>query len=85
MFGLENQKKKKKGGEEFVFDLEKSVKDAGRYADLLKHIEMRIQQIKESLRHGENQEAFDKYGRILHGYTSLMKVLARAAAAGKKA
>lgn len=79
MFGLENQKKRKKGQEEFIFDLEQSVKQTHKYTELLKHIEKRIQQIKESLRHGENQEAFDKYGRVLHGYTSLMKVLARAA------
>ncbi len=78
MFGLENQKKRKKG-EEFVFDLEQSVKQTAKYSELLQHIERRIQQIKECLRHGENQEVFDKYGRVLHGYTSLMKVLARAA------
>lgn len=76
MFGLENQKKKKKA-EEFVFDLEKDLKVGKKNAELKKKIEDRIQEIKEVLRGGENKEEFDKFGTLLHGYTSLLKVMSR--------
>jgi molecular chaperone DnaK (HSP70) len=76
MFGLENQKKKKKA-EEFVFELEKDLKISKKNAELKKKIEDRIQEIKEVLRSGENKEEFDKFGTLLHGYTSLLKVMAR--------
>lgn len=76
MFGLENQKKKKKI-EEFVFELEKELKIGKRYKELEKQIEERIQSIKEVLRSGENKDEFDKFGSLLHGYTSLLKVMAR--------
>ena len=76
MFGLENQKKKK-GIEEFVFDLEKEFKLPKRHKEIKKKVEDRIQHIKETLRGGENKEEFDKFGSLLHGYTSLLKVMAR--------
>ncbi|KIC71095.1 Uncharacterized protein DB44_ER00240 [Candidatus Protochlamydia amoebophila] len=40
-------------------------------------VEERIQKIKEALRSGENQEEFDRFGLLLHGYTSLLKVISR--------
>ena len=76
MFGLENQKKKKKA-EEFVFELEKEFKINKRHKELQKKVEERIQSIKEVLRGGENKEEFDRFGTLLHGYTSLLKVMAR--------
>ena len=76
MFGLENQKKKKKA-EEFVFDLEKDLKVAKKQKELKIKIEDKIQEIKEVLRSGDNKEEFDKFGTLLHGYTSLLKVMAR--------
>ena len=76
MFGLEKQKKKTKI-EEFVFDLEKDLKTGKKYRELKKRVEERIQSIKELLRTGENKEDFDKYGALLHGYTSLLKVIMR--------
>lgn len=76
MFGLENQKKKTKI-EEFVFDLEKELKTGKKYRELKKRAEEQIQKIKECLRTGENKEEFDKYGALLHGYTSLLKVITR--------
>lgn len=75
MFGLEKQKKKK--AEEFVFDLEKELKAFKSYQDLKKKIEERIQNVREILRKGENKEEFDKFGVLLHGYTSLLKVMSR--------
>jgi len=76
MFGLEKQKKKTKL-EEFVFDLEKELKIVKKHRELKKKVEERIQSIKELLRTGENKDEFDQYGVLLHGYTSLMKVIAR--------
>lgn len=75
MFGLENQKKKK--AEPFVFDLEKDLKDAKKYKDLKQKVEARIQEVKSVLKSGEQKESFDKIGVLLHGYTSLLKVMAR--------
>lgn len=75
MFGLEDQKKKK--NEEFTFDLEKEFKTAKKNQELKKKIEAKIQRLKEVLRGGENKEEFDKFGVLLHGYTSLLKVMSR--------
>jgi hypothetical protein len=77
MFGLEGQKKKKQV-EEFFFDLEKEIKgNPAKYKELKEKIENRIQRIKEVLRTGETQDEFDRFGLLLHGYTSLLKVLSR--------
>lgn len=75
MFGLEDQKKKK--ADDFIFELEKDLKVGKKNQDLKKRIEDRIQKIKEILRSGENKEEFDQFGLLLHGYTSLLKVMAR--------
>lgn len=76
MFGLENQKKKKPT-EEFVFDLEADLKKSAKQKELKKRVEDRIQSIKDVLRSGDSKEDFDSYGVLLHGYTSLLKVMAR--------
>lgn len=76
MFGLEDQKKKKKN-EDFVFDLEKDLKNAKSHQELKKRIDGQIQKVKEILRAGENKEEFDQFGLLLHGYTSLLKVISR--------
>lgn len=76
MFGLEGQKKKKPT-EDFVFDLEKELKDPKKYQEIKQKIEARIQAVKQVLRAGESQEDFDNFGLLLHGYTSLLKVIAR--------
>ncbi len=75
MFGLEDQKKKK--AEDFVFELEKDLKIAKRHQEFKRRIENRIQRIKEILRGGENKDEFDQFGVLLHGYTSLLKVMSR--------
>lgn len=76
MFGLEDQKKKKV--EPFVFDLEKELKEPKKHREIKQKVEARIQSIKELLKSGENKEEFDQLGILLHGYTSLLKVMARA-------
>ncbi len=76
MFGLEDQKKKKKV-EDFLFDLEKELKILKKHQDIKKKVEERIQKIKEMLRSGGNKDDFDQLGLLLHGYTSLLKVMSR--------
>lgn len=76
MFGLEDQKKKKTT-EEFVFELEKELKSNKLHTEIKNKVEARIQRLKEILRSGENKDDFDKFGTVLHGYTSLLKVMAR--------
>lgn len=75
MFGLEKHKKSKFS--EFVFELEKELKDPQKHKELKDRIEKRIQRIKEILRQGQDKEEFDSFGVLLHGYMSLLKVMAR--------
>ncbi len=75
MFGLE-----KKGRALFEFDLEKDLKaHPSKAKDLLKNVEHRIQEIKNTLRQGTASEDFDKFGILLHGYAALQKVLTKVA------
>lgn len=78
MFGLEGQQKKKKT-EEFIFELEKELKDPKKQQEIRTKIEKRIQKVKDALRtgSGEDQEEFDRFGMLLHGYNSLLKIMAR--------
>ena len=78
MFGLEDQKKKK--AEDFIFELEKDLKNRKTSQILKKKIDSQIVKVKEVLRGGENKEEFDQFGVLLHGYTSLLKVMSRFAA-----
>lgn len=76
MFGLEN--KKKKPSQEFVFELEKEIKDPQKYKELNQRIEGRIQKIKEILRSGGNdQEEYSQFSVLLHGYHAISKVMSR--------
>jgi len=75
MFGLE-----KKGRELFQFDLEKDLKShPSKAKELLKTVEHRIHEIKNTLRQGTGSEDFDKLGILLHGYAALQKVLTKTA------
>ncbi|MBS4168162.1 DUF5398 domain-containing protein [Parachlamydia sp. AcF125] len=76
MFGLEKQKKDQKS-EELLFEIEKDLADPMRLRALKQKIELRVQKVKEILRGGENKEEFDQYGALLHGYTSMLKVISR--------
>lgn len=75
MFGLEDQKKKHP--EEFIFDLEKELKNPQKQKEIKARIEAKIQKIKESLRTGGEQSEFDSLGILLHGYNALLKVTSR--------
>lgn len=77
MFGLEDQKKKKDKAEEFIYELEKELKDRNYFNKTKARIEQRIQLVKEVLRSGESKEDFDRYGMLLHGYTAFLKIIAR--------
>jgi hypothetical protein len=72
MYGLEKEPKKKK----FHFDLEKEVATKPkRKKEILDDVEEKIHDIKKLLREGASEKEFDKLGVLLHGYTSLQKVL----------
>lgn len=77
MFGLEKQQKGKDKNEEFVFELENELKDRNFYAKTKERMESRIKLVKDALRSGDSKGEFDKYGMLLHGYTSFLKVMAR--------
>lgn len=73
MFGLE-----KKDKPLFEFDLEKELKkEPGKAKELLKKTETALQEIKSMLRKGAENEDFENYGRLLHGYAALQRVLTR--------
>lgn len=76
MFGLEDQKKKKKT-EEFVFELEKNLNNLKKHKEIKAQVEKRLFGIRDVLKEGTEKLDFDKIGVILHGYASLMKVIAR--------
>lgn len=76
MFGLEDQKNKKKPAE-FVFDLEKQLKEAKVNKEITEKVLERIQTIKRLLQEGIEKEDFDTIGKILYGYSSLLKVIGR--------
>jgi thymidine phosphorylase len=77
MFGLEDQKKKKGKADEFVFELENELLDRNKGAKIKAHVEEQIKNIKNVLRSGESQDEFNRFGQLLHGYTSFLKVMAR--------
>lgn len=77
MFGLEDQKGKKKRGQEFVFELENELKNPVKHREIKMRVERQIQNIKQQLRSGTEKLNFDLYGILLHGYTSILKVMAR--------
>ena len=75
MFALE-----KKGKALFEFDLEKELKEnPSKAKEVLKTVEKRITDIKNTLRQGAGSEDFDKLGVLLHGYAALLKVLTKIA------
>jgi len=73
MFGLGKDNK----GNEFVFDFEADVKDPSNGRKIKEDIAQKIREVKNILRSGQNKEEFDSFGILLHGYTSLQKVMAR--------
>lgn len=76
MFGLEDQKKKKKSGE-FIFELENELKVPKKHQEIKQRAERRLQQIKDLLRSGGEKEEYNRLGVLLHGYASLLKVMSR--------
>lgn len=75
MFDLTSGKGNK--SEEFIFDLEKELKDEGKKAKIKDLLESRIQKLKSAMRGGEDKEQYDKLGTLLYGYAALQKVFNR--------
>lgn len=76
MFGLEDQKGKKPI-KEFIFELEKEMKEPRKQREIKARVEDQIQTIKKQLRGGADKSNFDQYGLLLHGYASVLKVMSR--------
>jgi len=75
MYGLEKKEKAL-----FEFDLEKELKsNPSKAKELLKMVDGRIHEIKNTLRQGTSSEGFDNLGVLLHGYAALQKVLTKIA------
>lgn len=75
MFGLE-----KKDKPLFEFDLEKELRSEPEKAKaLLKKADAALQEIKSILRQGAENEDFESYGKLLHAYAALQRVLTRIA------
>lgn len=75
MFGLKSGSNKTH--DEFQFDLEKDLKDQKKRNELKMKIEGKVQEIKQTLRDGENKKDFEKLAIIMHGYNAMLKVFAR--------
>ena len=72
MFGLKESPKP------FQFDLEIDLeKDPDMAKKMIKTVEERIEKLKKLLRDGVDDEDFDDWGVLLHGYISLQRVLKR--------
>ena len=80
MCELEDQKKKKPR-EEFVFDLEKELKDPERQKAIKEKLESRVQLVKELLRAGEDKPDFHRLSLLLNGYLAALKVVGRCSSA----
>jgi hypothetical protein len=71
MFGLEKENKQL-----FQFDLEAAVKKNPKKAkELLEKTNNRCMEIKKILKEGSNKKTIESLGVLLHGYTSLSKVI----------
>ena len=73
MFGLS----KANESSDFVFDLERELKDRQKERELKELLNSRIQSIKTAMRGGEDKEEYDKLGALLYGYSAMQKVFAR--------
>ena len=71
MFGLRKEQK----NPIFEFDLEKELKDEKKQKVLMQRAEKQIAEIKGALRKGTDQEAFEKLGLLLHGYSAVLKII----------
>lgn len=74
MFGLGGKKKEEEAAQ---FELEVDLKDSKKKRAIKDTVVDRMQKIKNKLRAGCDKEEFDRFGVLLHGYASLLKVIAR--------
>ena len=74
MFGLKDGKG---GDEEAAFDLEMELKSPQRVKELRDEIQQRMLKIKSMLRDGQGPQDYNRFGILLHGYASLLKVVGR--------
>ena len=73
MYGLEKEDQRHK---KFVFDLEKEIREnPSRGKKIQENVEEQITALKKQLREGAKEKESDQLGVLLHGYTSLQRVL----------
>lgn len=78
MFGLEDRKRgKTQKTIEETYDLEVEIADPTKCKVLRERVEKRIQDLKQTLRAGENKEEYEQYGVLLHGYAALHRLISR--------
>lgn len=78
MFGLEDRKKGKgKRPPEEIYDLEVDIANPTKCKELKERVEQRIQDLKQTLRSGEQKEEFEQYGVLLHAYAALHRLITR--------
>ena len=67
---------KKRSAAMLEYDLEKELKnDAAKLRELTMNIEQKISDLKKVLRQGAASSDFDTCGTLLHGYSSLLKLV----------
>jgi hypothetical protein len=76
MFGME-QEKRRKGRDQYSFDLENELKEPGKLRAYKEHIQEQMNQLKSMLRKGEDKKSFDRMQVLLQGYLACQKVLQR--------
>jgi hypothetical protein len=75
MYGME-----KKGKAPFEFDLERELKaHPAKIKELFKDVDSKIVALKHHLRQGSNSADFNQYGKLLHAFAALRRVLDRIA------
>ena len=76
MFGMDQKKDKKKGAA-FEFDIEKELATREKQKEYVQRIQTKINTIKQLLRAGDKKENFEQLGVLLNAYLALSVVLGK--------
>lgn len=77
MFGMEKNKDGKKKTDDYLYDLEKDLKDGTNMRQFKQKTDERVQTLKSMLRQGEDKKQFDDAQVLLHAYLAMQKVVQR--------
>ncbi|MCB1180446.1 MAG: DUF5398 family protein [Chlamydiia bacterium] len=76
MFGM--GKEKKGGGADWEFDLEKTINHPAEFKKIKEQLESSSQELKNSMRQGEDAESYKKSQKLLGAFVAAKKVVERA-------